>query len=307
MDIDSSMNVTGTPRAAQQLMNDPNSAKLNRQVHLMNGNAVNGSGAKIVKPIKAGAPINTKVIRPQSHSSYNGDLDELANIDPFKTRSKVMTDSNESLHQTPQLELRPRSASSSPQSQQIASNDVPKQAEFNDEWETHKKKHNSKSNSPISVSIMNNGTLHQHPHESHQQNQQNQQNSPIQTNTASSSAVSSSTDLSTASSSSISPPEQNFQCNINTNDPFLTPQRNFTSTITSTSETTSATIGNLIDTSENLIFNSSTCNQNVNARGSSENTASSFTPDSVIFDSIFSNDGGNNFESLALLFMLKLN
>lgn len=262
-------------------------------------------GAKIVKSIR---PVGPRVVRPPPSSAETKpfECDEFADINPFASKPKIgfdsATSSSSSISndQNIQEDINPfqtrrtLARSPSPPSQNRESTE-----NLNDEWETHKKRTSSSAHRKSSISVNTANQQIQNEQQNQQQQQQQGSASPNTNQSSSTSVVSSTTDLSSASSIS---PQENQQIenkdecneqNENNNDPFNTPPK-VNNKITSRNSL-SMTLTNddsafMPSGSGQLLDFESEFNQSNNQ----SNNSSTTNVDSVIFDSIFSNDTGMN-------------
>ncbi|CAF0941569.1 unnamed protein product [Brachionus calyciflorus] len=284
----------GTPLFTRQLPSQQNQNTENQPPTSPNSTKINRP--KIVKPVRP----PPRMVRPPLPNDNDFDAD----INPFQTRAKIGFDSATSSSSSisnennqdyflkedinPFNTRRSLARSPSPNKDQISQEETNGSAN-DDEWETHKKRSNSRRS-------VNN----------HHQN--NQLLSPTINQSSSVSVVSSTTDLS--STSSISPQENQVQNqesnefesndsetkeeNINENfsDPFNTPPKANNNKITSRSALSTTLTDSNNEDSNNFaasgqLLDFSTENQ---IQNQSANTSALLPADCVIFDSIFSNE-----------------
>ena len=268
----------GTPLFSRQLAAQ-HSNEIDNQTPI-SPNSTRPVGPKIVKSIRP--PIR---MARESLPSENGDkgyeFDE--NINPFQSKPKIgfdsATSSSSSISNENNSEYYLKEDTNPFQSRRglgrsPSPNRLRTQQEENcqnvneDEWENHKKRSSTSRRSNLPCS-------------------------PTANQSTSVSVVSSTTDLS--SSSSISPQETQKENNQKQliesndqelNDPFKTPQK--TSKFAQR-KSLSTTLTDNDENSAQLNMENSSHNTSVN------NNSSFLPPDCVIFDSIFSNESGNNF------------
>lgn len=261
----------GTPLFARQLA--PQQNKDSENPTPVSPNTTKSTGPKIVKPIRPPA----RVSRP---SSENGDktfeFDE--NTNPFQTKAKIGFDSATSSSSSisnehnseyflkedmnPFNSRRGLTRSPSPSRLRVQQEDNCPNTTTEDEWESHKKRSGNNSR------------------------RSNQPFSPTANQSASVSVVSSTTDLSSASS--VSPQEVQKEHADKTesndlNDPFQTPQK--TTKFATHRKSLSTTLTDNDDNTTQFSLENSNHNSSVNS-------SSLLPPDSFIFDSIFSNESG---------------
>lgn len=260
----------GTPLFSRQLPSQQQN-KNNEDQTPVSPNSTKTTGPKIVKPVRP--PARPSLSSENTNKTY--EFDE--NINPFQSKPKIGFDSATSSSSSisnennseyflkedinPFQSRRGLARSPSPNRLRVQQEEIGTNAN-DDEWESHKKRNTSRRS--------------------------NQPSSPTANQSTSVSVVSSTTDLSSASSVSPQEVQKEHQDNMinskeeNLNDPFQTPQKTNQFPSRKSLSTT------LTDNDENSAhYSLENSNQNT-----SINTSSFLPPDSVIFDSIFSNDSG---------------